>query len=178
MKITLLALSLIFSLTAFANETISTIKNRKTGETLQINCLDEQCGVVEIHHQKSIDSTEVIARLTQAELGESLADLNKRMKVKVKDHFLMMTQEIVKLPWDSEEFVLAYVLLSPVTVPLTVAAVGIDAALLPLGVVSITTDVFDGNVGRKAQRKIQKKKSFKLKNRNFNRLVKSLKTLY
>jgi hypothetical protein len=108
-------------------------------------------------------------------LASELVSLNHTQKVKLKDHFFVLTQGLAKLPWDSEEFVLFYVLMSPITVPLTIAAGGIDIALLPLGVASITVDVFDGNVGKKAQRKIKKKKSFKLSNTNFKKLARSLK---
>lgn len=177
MKTLIFSLSLILSLSSFAQETISTIKNRKTGELLKLNCLDQFCEVIEIIHEKSSKESEMMARLTQAELMKNLSVLSKKMKVKFKDHFFICAQGISELPWDNDEFILFYVLMSPVTVPLTIVAAGIDIALTPVGVVSITVDMFDGNVGKKVQRKIEKKKSFKLSNANFKRLVTSLQAL-
>mgnify|MGYP003639236165 CR=1 FL=1 len=166
-------LLLILSFSVFAQTTVTKVSNRRTGDTISVNCID-QCSTIEF--VLDIDGErEVLSRLDQNDYAKMIDTLSMDDRALVKDNFFFLMQGFTKLPWDDQEFIMLYFIGAGITVPLTAIGLGIDVALLPFGVAAYGVDLFNGNVGRKLARKIRKKKSMKLDNFRFNSLVERLR---
>ncbi|PIP91568.1 MAG: hypothetical protein COW01_07585 [Bdellovibrionales bacterium CG12_big_fil_rev_8_21_14_0_65_38_15] len=172
-KFLVISITLIISLNLYAQTTISKVTDRKTGDTILVNCIDE-CSTIEFVLDQN-SQLEVLSRLDQYDYSQMIASLTKDDRALVKDNFFLLMQGFTKLPWDDEEFVMVYILGAGITIPLTAIGLGIDVALLPLGVATYAEDLFNGNVGRKLARKIRKGKSMKLGHYRFDYLVGQLR---
>ncbi|MBH48311.1 MAG: hypothetical protein CME71_09105 [Halobacteriovorax sp.] len=172
-KLILISLLSLISFNLLAQTTVTTVSNRRTGETIAVNCVD-QCSSIEFV-LNSDETKEVLSRLDQNDYAKMIDALSIDDRALVKDNFFFLMQGFTKLPWDNQEFIMLYFIGAGVTVPLTAIALGIDVAILPLGVAAYGIDLLNGNVGRKLARKIRKKKSMKLDNFRFNSLVDRLR---
>jgi hypothetical protein len=166
---------LTISANSFA-DIISTIKDRKTKNKLEIHCLDESCSRLEIIQIDSNgDSIEVLGSYDQQEYIERMNKLAKDDKLSFKKHFFLIIQGISKLPWSDEEFRFYYFLFSPFTIPLTLAAAAFDVAITPFMAVDFTVDALNGNIGKKATRAVNKKKNLTINNYRFEKLSEILR---
>lgn len=172
-KFLVISITLILSLNLYAQTTISKVTDRKTGDIILVNCIDE-CSIIEFVLDQN-DQLEVLSRFDQNDYSQMIASLTKDDRALVKDNFFLLMQGFTKLPWDDEEFIMVYILGAGITIPLTAIGLGIDVALLPLGVVTYAEDLFNGNIGRKLARKIRKGKSMKLGHFRFDYLVRQLR---
>jgi predicted dienelactone hydrolase len=156
-------LFLTFSLNSFAELASVTVtkKSKKDPEQVRISCVTESCEELEFTRIKNEQET-FLVRMTQEEYAKRMKSLQDRQKVRLKDHYFLLTQLIAKLPWDNSEFVIFYLGLGLITIPLTLAAVGIDAVVLPISTASLITDVADGNAAKKIKRKMAQQRDFRL----------------
>jgi hypothetical protein len=154
---------LIFSLNSFAELASVTItkKSKKDPEQVRISCVTESCEELEFTRIKDEQET-FIVRMTQEEYANRMKRLQDKQKIRLKDHYFFLTQLIASLPWENSEFVIFYLGLGLITIPLTVAAVGFDVAVLPISTASLITDVADGNAAKKIKRKMAQQRDFRL----------------
>lgn len=165
----------ILSQHSFA-KVMTSIENRKTQDKIEIHCESDQCESMEFILVKSSSHGETsLGQFSQEQYQKFISNYIRKDRVRGRDNFFMITQFLCKsFPWDDPEFLLVYFLLSPITVPVTVAAVGIDLAILPIGLGTFTVDVFDGNTGRRVKRSLKNEKALKLSDRKFEQLVHNL----
>ena len=166
---------LIFSFQVFAN-TVATVNDRRTKEKIEMSCLDEGCSRLDIIKISADDKKEtLLGSYDREEYLGLMTKLEKKEKLKLKNHFFPIVQQISTLPWSDEEFRIFYFVLSPLTVPLTLTGVAVDIIATPFMAVDFTIDAFDGNLGKKAKKALAQGRNLKISHWRFKQLERLLK---
>lgn len=167
--------SLMLSLIVQAQEVVTTVENRKTGEQIKVHCSNEKCDQVQFRYIDENAQETVLADFTQEQYAQKVKEIIEKDKIEFFNHFFVGSHMIVtELPWDNGEFVLFYFFMWPISIPLTAVVVGVDVVVLPISMISISGDAINGNAGKKLARKVEQKKNLKLSSRRFNILIERL----